>query len=179
MALIRTLIFTILTLAFAGTAQAGSSPMYFGLGIADYSAEGNDTTADGIFLNFGIDIGNYFAIEAVAANSDRYESTTTGDYAEIDYYAALYGRFNLRYDHLTLYLMAGYATLSATTSFYGTDDTYEDSGLTYAAGIDLYGTKNTAISVRYYDYIDEDSHITGINIGLNFYFDVPRINKRY
>ena len=179
MTLIRTLFVVALTFAFVSKASADNSPMYFGLGIADYEFEGSPITMDGYYLNYGIDIGNYFAIEGIIANSSQYENAAASLTSEIDYYGALYGRFNLRYDHVTLYVMAGYATVSTTTTVSGTAFETEDSGVTYAVGIDLYGTQNTALTIRYYDYLDEDIHATGINIGLNFYFDVPRIHKRY
>lgn len=182
MAYIKIIVFTLLSFTMIGNVQADNTPLYFDLGIIEYDFDDLDTTLNGTALNFGVDISNYFGVEAFMANSEKYESsTTTITSFNIDYVAAALLRFNLRYDHVTLFLLGGYSRNKATINIGAGNETFTSSVEVYGAGIDIYGTRQTAITVRWYQFGDDPdiSESSEMSVGLHFYFDVPRIHKRY
>jgi len=173
-----------LSLCFSANTYAGdgNTPLYIGIGKSFFTFEDSTSiNASGYYLNLGLDLGNYFAIEALSSSSaiDEFDAESY----EIDYYHGIFARFNLRYDHFTVYLLAGYGTTSltyTTTVGGGSTVAVDDSGFSYGIGMDLYGTKNAALTLRAMDYIDEDFHMLGAVMGFHFYFDdIPRIQKRY
>lgn len=193
MAHIRIIMFLMLSFTLAGQSQAAESPLYFGLGIAEHTVDGSSDSMNGYSLNLGIDLDNYFSLEGIVMNSESISESNGGltATAKIDYSASAMLRLNLRYNHLTLYLLGGYYTSKNSVDVSGTFGSFgsvsasgelDSSGFAYGAGIDIYGTKSTALTVRWMNTTDKDISefsIDTITIGLHFYYDVPRVFNRY
>jgi len=181
----------ILTLSLLMTSQAfaDNSRLYFEYDLARNSLTtlntfGTSTSAeadlDGGMIKFGYDFSNYFAIETHLGTSTTNDDLAPTYTVGIDYLGFAGARFNLRYDHLTLYGLAGAGFTRITEKTPAT--TYETSkiGPAYGVGLDFYGSKTTSISIAYIQYLDEtDVNISSFQIGVKFYFDKPKIQKRY
>ncbi|MDH5181324.1 MAG: porin family protein [Gammaproteobacteria bacterium] len=187
MSTIRKILFALLAVTMAGQVQAAESPLYFGIGVTDYAIDGTgDVSLNGYTGYVGIDLDNIFGLEGVYMNSDTLSDPGGSGNIKLNYAGMGLLRFNLRYNHLTLYLFGGYylAEIGATINFGTLSSTtaLETSGYVYGGGIDLFGTKDTALSVRWYKTADKDEsdfNTTTLSIGLHIYYDVPKVFNRY
>ena len=160
---------------------------YLGVDIGDfgYSQEGyaSPDNAKGYVLRLGYDFNNWLAIEGHYADPEDYKYSSANLSTNS---LSAFARLNLRFKRATLYGIAGATRVSASVTAPGlgaASDT--SSALAYGAGLDIYGSKDTAITfafIRYYDKkIDGAKNtIDATTIGITHYFgDRPRIYKRY
>ncbi len=183
-------ILTIITLSaiFTGQALAENSHMYFEIDYAKNTLKtvntfGTNTSADsdmdGGLVKFGYDLNNWIGFEGHLGSTTTNEDTTNYT-AKIDYMAFAGARFNLRYDHLTVYALAGagYAQIKETSSAVNYETT--KGGPAYGVGIDFYGSKSTSVSLAYIQYVDSTAiDLSSLQLGVKFYFDKPKIQRRY
>jgi len=161
--------------------QAEEAHYYIGVDWGDfgYNIENNSTTydnANGFILRLGYDFNNWLAVEGHYADPDDFESSGSGNLSGNTLGA--FARLNLRFKQTTLYAIGG----AASSSYTG------QSEITYAygAGIDIYGSKDTALTIAYTSYYNDETassnKIEGdaLTFGITHYFgNRPRIYKRY
>jgi len=189
MSLLRTL--TILTVTMLSTSPvlAENSRHYleFGLSSSTLNKKASvgapvqsESDVDGGILKYGYDFNNWFAVEGHLGRTASVENTALSYTSGINYMGFAGARFNLRYDHFTLYALggAGFAQIAETSS--GTDYQLNKVGPAYGVGLDFYGSKSTSISVAYIQYIDtSDVDLSSLQLTIKFYFDKPKIQSRY
>lgn len=189
MYLLRTLtIIAIAYLSTTGSVLAENSRHYFEFDLAGINAKakdnagvvGYDSGMDGFLVKYGYDVNNWLAIETHLGSSKESDNDAPTYTIKADYFGFLGARFNLRYDHFTLYGLAGggYAKVTETES--GTQYNSTFSSFAYGGGMEFYGSSYSAITfsiVRYLD-VTEGTLTTG-QIGFKFYFDKPKFIHRY
>lgn len=188
----KRIIFPILFLIFSPSlAMAENSPFYIGINAASFESTTTDTSQtetstsyDGAMLNFGYDINNYFSLELLTgASSSADESPTIS--SKIDYTGGVYARFNLRFNRVTLSLLGGYATTGISTTVGNTTTSDSESGQSAGIGIDFYGTRDLALSLRTMILYAKDNPgggdtvLSATTFGITYYFDKPKIHSRY
>lgn len=168
--------------------MAESSPMYIGVNFASFDSKYSDTEFDGGMLNLGFDLNNYVAFELAGGASESTDDPATSTSSKVDYAASAFLRFNLRFDRVTVYVLGGYSQVESSTKTTTTSTSFKDSGGSYGYGIDFYGTRDLALSVRRVELIDTESqsasgttktHIGATILGITYYFDKPKIHSRY
>lgn len=193
MSLIRTFTVVALTLfstqSFAETNSNSNSHHYFEFDYARNTLKtvntfGAATTAeadmDGGLIKYGYDLNNWLAIEGHLGSTTTNVESAPVYSSNIQYMAFAGARFSMRFDHFTVYGLggAGYASIKETSS--GTDFETNKGTLAYGVGLDFYGSKTTSISVAYIQYVDStEIDLSSLQLGVKFYFDKPRIKRRY
>lgn len=172
--------FMVAFLALGTTANASDAHWFVDLNAWQFDQSGGDDLT-GLALDLGYDLNNYFTLQTRAG---RTESTDVGanlDY-RIDYYLGAYLRFNLRYNHLTVYALGGYSYFkeggSAVQGAGVKDSEYGGAG---GMGLALFGSEDTAITLEYLRHVlaDSDQDVNTIHVGLLHHFGLRRPSKRY
>ena len=160
------------------------SHFYVGLGWGSYAFDIKNSgveygNSSGIALDLGYDFNNIVAIQASYISPDNFDATG-GTNEDINYAASLFVRANLRFERSSIFFLAGGSKVSENNS------SYDGNGLAYGMGVDFYGSKNTAVTLKYVRYLDADTTVgsnnvklDGATIGFTHYFDTPRFNDRY
>ncbi|MDH5257629.1 MAG: outer membrane beta-barrel protein [Gammaproteobacteria bacterium] len=174
----------LLTLLFSGIALAENSSNYIGINAATFDSKNSTTEYDGGMINFGYDLNNFIALEIAAGGSSTETDKVTNDTSKIDYAASAFIRFNVRFSGVTVYLLGGYSQVESTSTTGTTSITTTDSSNSYGYGIDFYGTRDLALSVRRVEFFDNDEvtgnrHLGATMVGITYYFDEPKIHSRY
>lgn len=163
---------------------AEPSHFYIGLGWGNYafSIQNSGTTysnSSGPALDLGYDLNNILAIQGSYVVPDTF--TGTGGATEnISYAASLFLRANLRFERSSIFLLAGGSYIGENNS------SYKGTGPAYGIGIDFYGTKDAAITLKYVTYLDVKAtnssnkvNANGVTLGFTYYFDTPTFSDRY
>lgn len=162
-------------------AYAKNPRFYVGL---DYNSfqlkETRNINLTGEKLKLGFDINNYFSLEGHAGTSTVDTNETTGLSYKINYLASTFIRGNLRFNRFTVYALAGWSfaetQVSGLTGAVSQNKIY-NAGASYGAGMDLYGSKNTAISLSYIQY--NKVEMSAFSVGFVHHFAISSLNKRY
>lgn len=173
--------------ALPQVAGAQAPANYVGLDLLSFTADSNtvDESLGGVAVKLGRDFTNFFGVEGHVGMSDEEEAA--GFRYQIDYFASLFGRFNLHLNNnVSLYAMAGgsYVKTSGSATFPApvgavslVDD---DAGLAYGAGVQAFGDEDLSINLGWVRYLHtSDATLDAFNVGLTYYFDWPRIRRRY
>ena len=168
----------LLTLLMSSTAWAAQGArQYLGFSGSDAQfnpAVGQTEDLGNVNAKLGYQVNSFVGAElhlgmSVSTESSNVDSPTLG-------YVAPMLRFNLPYERVNIYSLFG--VVSARGDFPGN---YEDSfsDFSMGAGIELYGSKRTAISLEYMRYGIDDTYKT-FGLGLVHYFEWPRVyNPRF
>lgn len=181
----KRIVLTLITLLLPTISLAeNNSSNYIGINMASFDRKYSTEEYDGGMINFGYDLSNYFALEIAAGASESYEDPATLDTSKINYAASVFLRFNLRFDRVTLYVLGGYSEVESISTSGSTSTTTTDSSGSYGYGIDFYGTRDLALSVRRVEFFDNDepsgnTHLGATMVGITYYFDTPKIHSRY
>lgn len=163
---------------------AEPSHFYMGAGWGNYAFNiKNSSTvygdASGLALDLGYDFNNILALQASYIAPDTF-TATSGTSESISYAASLFLRANLRFERSSVYFLAGASTLGKNNA------SYDGTGLAYGVGLDFYGSKNVALTLKYVNYLDTKTisgsnkvSLDGTTLGFTYYFDTPRFNNRY
>ena len=150
----------------------------YSLDIKNYSASYDSSS--GLALDIGYDFTNVFAIQGSYIAPDTFQASSGND-ENISYATSLFARANLRFQRWTLFGLAGGTSVSGNNAEY-----VNTINPAYGVGIDFYGTKDVAITLKYVNYVDaklkvigNDVSLSGTTIGFTYYFDTPRFSKRY
>jgi hypothetical protein len=164
--------------------------MYFGGGFVRHNLKDVefDGSLNGGAVKIGYDIARFFAIEGhlgATIPEDYYrfnnQGRIIGDYSVRSEHAALYARGNWRLRNVILYgtIGYGYYGMVVNEKIEGQYDiTYssEQSGLTYGFGMDLFGSRRTALTLSWSKLINEESESDGkldvdaVFLGITYYF---------
>jgi hypothetical protein len=164
--------------------MAKESPFYLGIDYGDFGLDIDGSSvsydnANGYSVRLGYDFNNWLAVEGHYFAPDTFETTSSSINEDISYGLSAFARFNLRFTRTTLYALAGYTQLTQKGSNLDTSD------IGYGAGLDFYGTKDTALTIQFMKYYvsenasGNDTELTGVTFGFTHYFDRPRVSKRY
>ena len=163
---------------------AEASHFYIGINASNLTFDIENTSStfgsnSSAALVLGYDINNIVAVEASYISPGIF-SRTGGSDEDISYGASLFARANLRFERTTLFFLGGATKLGVTNA------SYDDTGLAYGMGIDFYGLKNTALTLKYANFFDSETttgnnavKLDGISLGFTHYFDTPRFSNRY
>jgi len=145
---------------------------YFALSGSDAQFDpdgGQSEDAGNVNAKLGYFINAYVGVELHMGMTVTTEASSVDD-PGLGYVAPML-RFNLPYERVNVYSLFGLASVRA--EFPGNyDDSYSD--VAFGAGIELYGTKRTALSLEYMRYGMDDTYKT-FGLGLVHYFDWPRV----
>lgn len=181
----------LLVFILPSTVMAESSPMYIGINAATFDAKDSVSKEeiDGGMLNLGFDLNNYLAFEVAGGASKSKDDPATSSSSKINYAASAFIRFNLRFNRVTVYVLGGYSQVEGTGTTGTTSITVKEKGGSYGYGIDFYGTRDLALSLRRVELVESDratgpATTTKINtgatmVGITYYFDTPKIRSRY
>jgi len=188
MYLLRALTVVAITLLSTSQVLAENTRHYLEFDIAGVNAKakdnagvvGYDSGTNGFFVKYGYDINNWFAVEGHLGNSTESDTDAPTYTIKADAIGFLGGRFNLRYDGFTLYGLAGAAYAAVTETESGTEYKTNFSSVAYGIGMDMYGSKESAITFSIIRYLDvTEGTLTTGQIGFKFYFDKPKFSGRY
>ncbi len=171
----------ILALGFAPTVFADEAHYYIGIDWGDFSYKVKDSStiydnANGPILRLGYDFNNFLAVEGHYSNPDDF--TTSGSSKVSGNGLSAFARMNLRFKRATLYALVGGSRVNYSGS--------TDAGLAYGVGLDMYGGKDTALTLAYTTYFDgkvtggTKIQVNAVTFGITHYFgNRPRLYKRY
>jgi len=170
-----------------GLVSAECSPFYLGVNAARFDSKFNSYEPRGAMAHLGWDMNNWLALELAGGGSENYRDEQSGNTTQVDYVGSAFVRFNLRFNHVTVYLLGGYSSTQQTATTGAVTTETSSSGGSYGYGIDFYGTRDLALSFRRVEFIDiddpnnasENVHLGATMIGITYYFDKPRIHRRY
>lgn len=158
-----------------GASQADEEARHF---MSIYSDTYSDDDLSATSYQYGYDFSNFLSLE-LNYSSPEVETASTA-LTDVSSLASIMIRFNRRYESINIYFMLGGSSVSYT-DISAADETY--SGVTYGVGIELYGSKNTAVSFTWSTTeFDDASAITELDItkiGLVHHFDFSKTRSRY
>ncbi|MCK4709437.1 MAG: hypothetical protein KAU21_12535 [Gammaproteobacteria bacterium] len=163
-----------------GVSQAGEARHYFGVHNESYSIDG----LDGISYRYGYDFSNLISMEIDYSETNLAAPTT--DVLTVDSITNLMFHFNKRYESVTMYFALGYGTAAMTQLGHPWREAF--NGPAYGVGIELYGSKNTAVSFSWLRRFqaEEDPNVPipvrevdAVQIGLVHHFDFGKTISRY
>lgn len=176
----KSLVLALITMLFPAITHAeDNSSNYIGINVATFDSKYSTTEHDGGMINLGYDLNNYIALEIAAGASETYEDPATNDTSKINYAASAFLRFNLRFNRVTLYVLGGYSQVETASTTGTVSTTTTDSSSSYGYGIDFYGTRDLALSVRRVEFFDNEettgnTHLGATMVGITYYFDKPK-----
>ena len=150
-------------------------------------SDGFSVGSRGFFTaQLGYDVARYLALEAHVGTTNDFEDDTTIN--AINYhtklrttYASVVARGNLHFDKTTLFGFIGMTYLDqhgkvkdlVTPAEASIDESR--SGATYGFGVDLYGNKSTAISLKWAKIFratkDRDDDLDAVMVGITHYLE--------
>jgi len=164
----------VLILSF-GVSQAGEARHF--LGIYNDSYSDDDMSANS--YQYGYDFSNLMSLEFNYSAPDV--TGDTADVLSVNSLSSLMMRFNYRYESINTYFMVGAAFIDYSVISPASDET--ETGVSYGVGIELYGSKNTAISFTWStSEFEKDGSVAELDttkIGLIHHFDFGKTYKRY
>lgn len=165
----------VMALALCGASAAyavedDSANWYFGLSVTSFDFEVTDPFSEsynthGYIAKMGYDLGSYISLEGRVGMGDS-DTDGSGLSMEAQRVGAAYVRFNLPFDKIKIYALAGAAQVTLKAGLAGASDTMEETGTSYGGGIELYGNRTTALTAEYVRYI-EDGDFDGAEIDVN------------
>ncbi|MCK5334583.1 MAG: hypothetical protein KAQ67_00395 [Gammaproteobacteria bacterium] len=174
---IQQMIIGMMLLLSFGVSQAdeGEARHFMGISSVSYS----DDEMSGNSYQYGYDFSNLISIEMNVSTPDVVGTTAT--LLTVDTLASIMLRFNKRYESINTYFMIGASYLAFTTVLPVVESDY--TGLSYGVGIELYGSKNTAITFTYtkseYEEGTSIADLTTTSVGLVHHFDFAKPRSRY
>lgn len=156
-----------------GFAWAEPPNLYWGVTLGEYRSDKlatdsgtTDHTTD-LGLRLGYHFSDFIGVEARAGFD--VSDTTSGSSINSDAeYAAVFGRFDLPYERVNIYLLAGVSEVRIDKNEVDSDDFDPIAG---GIGIELYGSERTAVTLEYLSYSD-DAH-SGLSLGIKHHFNMP------
>ncbi len=181
-------------LAFLSASSAfGATPAtnhYFGISYFQNSSEFTDDNGsfishlENINLRYGYKMFKYLAVEGLFGFSEE-KTDDSGDVSlQNDYLVGIFARGNLSLpiENVTVYGLVGTSRAkysssvdsqtgsSTTTAFASTTK----NGVSYGAGVELFGAPNTAFHIEWTRYLNIDDTVSeGWVLGLTHYFAMP------
>jgi len=165
----------VLILSF-GVSQAGETRHYFAVSNESYSIG----ELEAISYRYGYDFSNLISVELDYSVTDLSEPTAT--VLTVDSVASVMLHLNRRYESINTYLAIGGSLATMTMAAPAGEESF--SGLAYGVGIELYGSKNTAISFQWlrriiFDDTASESELDAVQIGIIHHFDFGKSHNRY
>ena len=163
-----------------GVSQAGEARHYFGVSSESYSLSG----LSAISYKYGYDFSNLLSAEVDYSQTDL--SAATATVLTADSVTNVMLHLNRRYESINAYFAIGYG--SATMTQVGLPFRSAFNGLSYGVGMELYGSKNTAISFSWLRRVDIQgdiptdtliSELDSVQVGLVHHFDFAKTSSRY
>ena len=163
-----------------GVSQAGEARHYFGISNESYSITG----LDGVSYRYGYDFSNMLSMEIDYSQTDLAAPTT--EVLTVDSITNLMFHFNKRYESINVYFALGYGSAAMTQAGNSVKEAY--NGASYGVGLELYGSKNTAVSFSWLRRIEatDDPNFTPpvtkidvVQIGIVHHFDFGKAVSRY
>lgn len=138
---------------------------YFAIHAGTFELDPAEIDGTTIYLKLGYQLNKFFGLEAQFGFLTGVKGVPGSDPDGSQ--AALFARFNLPFEDLNVYALAGVAQLSLN----GTDD--EFSGTAYGVGIDFYGSPLTALTLEAIQYQDGNATYKSLTLGLKHHFEWP------
>ncbi|MDH5424469.1 MAG: porin family protein [Gammaproteobacteria bacterium] len=172
---IQQMIIGMMLLLSLGLAQAEGEARHF-MGIYSDSYSNDELNANS--YQYGYDFSNLISLELNYSAPTVADTSTT--LTTVDSLYSLMMRFNKRYESINTYFMIGGSGIAFTNAT-AVDESY--TGVSYGLGIELYGSRNTAISFTWMTTeFDEASTIPDLSVtrvGLIHHFDFAKSVGRY
>jgi opacity protein-like surface antigen len=181
----RLLFAALLAAPVAASAENVTDDLYWGASLTQLRYS-DDRLADtwkpiGGTLKLGYEATERFAIEGrigITGEDDRSYDSNVGPIEvalQADYYASVFGRFNVTTGPAKLYLLLGATSVrlsaEATANGVSVGDDETESDLSYGVGLDLYGNRHLAVTVEYIRHLDKsDYYIDAANLGFTYRF---------
>lgn len=159
-----------------GQAQANEARHYFAVANESYSTSG----LSALSYRYGYDFSNLLTVEVDHSVTDL--TAATGGLQTIDSVTNIMLHFNQRYESINTYFAIGYAQAEMTQTTPAGESSF--GGYSYGVGIELYGSKNTAVTFSWMKRIVMDSansveELTSTQVGLIHHFDWGKTVSRY
>ncbi len=143
---------------------------YFGVFFNDAQLEassGEEIDGGNLGGKLGYTINRWLGAEA-HAGADFFNDNDDFNHTEVGYVAA-FMRLNLPYERINIFGLAGLASVKGD---YGSqyDDHFTDGA--FGLGVELFGTKRTALSIQFMQYGIDDRY-KSFGLGIVHHFDWP------
>lgn len=133
------------------------------------AANGEDISSNGGLFKLGREFTDFFAIEIHGGIAKEGQANAFGDKFEYRH-AAAFGRINLPFNRLNVYLMGGAAKVDIDTGLISDDDEFAAG----AIGLDFFSSERTAFVLEFIRYENDDDVTTDfLNVGIKYHFDYP------
>jgi len=157
-----------------------SANWYVGVGASSFDFErsgagSHSYNTDGYVVKLGYDLGSYLSVEGRVGTSDSSGADGAGLKMEGRTISAAYVRLNLPINKVNLYVMGGYASVNVQADLAGVKQSKELKGSSYGFGIELFGSRTTALSAEYVRYVNKQK-FTNTTLGLDNDFDMNAIS---
>ena len=143
------------------------------MGFSTVSFSNGDISSNA--YQYGYDFSNLISVEVNVHTPEM----ATGSTVDVDLLASLMLRLNHRYESINTYFLIGASNIDYTDAT--TDNNF--TGLSYGVGIELYGSKNTAITFSYttteYEEGATIADLSTTSVGLVHHFDFGKSVSRY
>lgn len=168
----RTIAFLCLVSFASAPAAAAGPDQYLGISVGAYEAEppgaSGERSETDVSMRLGYHFSDFVGVEGrLGANAANIAGDDNSGRPATEY-AGLFLRLDLPFDRTNVYLLLG----GAAVTFDGESvDSDEKDPVAGGLGIELYGSRDTAVVLEYMRYA-EDSY-QGIGLGLKHHFGMP------
>lgn len=158
-------------------------PWYFGasLGNSTYDEDSIPTFSfSDPRMRVGYSFGDYLAIEGHYSTGGSNTQQVAGAPLEfnIESYAAGFIRGTLPFNNTVFYMLLGASTFDMKTTTNGVSSDGRENSIAYGAGLELYGSPATAITLEWTRYLHKtDFTYDRFGLGFNTYFELPTIER--
>lgn len=156
-----------------GAAKADETRHFMGFSTVSFS----DANISSNAYQYGYDFSNLISVEVNLHTPEI--SGAAAATLNVDLLASVMLRLNHRYESINTYFVIGASNINFTDAT--TDNNV--TGLSYGVGIELYGSKNTAITFSYtvseYEEGTSVPELKTTSVGLVHHFDFGKSTSRY
>ncbi len=165
----------------AYAAEGGRPAWYVGLTATSFDFErtgllSHSYNTHGYMGILGVDLGPYLAVEVRGGQGDS-DRDANGLSLMAREVTAAYGRLNLPLDEgkVVVYALGGFAAVNVKGELGAVTHTKTISGSSYGVGIELYGSRSTALRAEYVRYLANQKYVDA-GLVLDDKFDVNAVS---
>lgn len=145
---------------------------------ADIDSTGRLESTD-VGLRLGYNFSRYLGIEGRAGYSINQNRNLDALHDDL-YYAGVFGRFNLPFERINVFALAGYSAVElkldrSDARDFDIDREYRETDYAWGLGVELFGNERVGLTLDYMNYA-ASTH-KGFSVGFVHHFDWPAFRQ--